>query len=364
MRKKSMLEKLKKKSIIKSLPLAVILLVCGIGMVAIEFSAMKALIRGNVRFETLAPDEIGNDLVVDVMLYDNFGCYMEEYEENTKTHRRRPTDVFYVIWTGDENDEDFRYMGIKVPVTDESAMERMAEATYNYEASDPIKYTGAIIKMSKEEHKYFKEYFMEAGFTEDEFEESTLPYYINVGALTGGAAGSAVGIAVAGGVLILIAVLIVVTAACGGGLRKLKKELKAAGLEEANLDFEYEGATLMNKSNDFRIGKKLIFYMQGSKAHILLNSKIIWAYQRTTTHRTNGIKTGTSYEIVIYDINKKRTSIAVSGEGRAQEALQQIDRVMPWVVVGYQDEIFRLYQKEFQEFLQLRYNQYDPSQMV
>jgi len=54
----------------------------------------------------------------------------------------------------------------------------------------------------------------------------------------------------------------------------------------------------------------------------------------------------------------------VSGEGRAQEALQQIDRVMPWVVVGYQDEIFRLYQKEFQEFLQLRYNQYDPSQMV
>ena len=74
-----MLEKLRKKSIIKSLPLAIILLICGIGMVGIEFSAMKALIRGNVQFESLAPEEIGNDLVVDVTLRDNFGCYMEEY---------------------------------------------------------------------------------------------------------------------------------------------------------------------------------------------------------------------------------------------------------------------------------------------
>ncbi|MDE6202370.1 MAG: hypothetical protein K2G19_02705, partial [Lachnospiraceae bacterium] len=96
-----MLEKLRKKSIIKSLPLAIILLICGIGMVGIEFSAMKALIRGNVQFESLAPEEIGNDLVVDVTLRDNFGCYMEEYEENTKTHRRRTTDLYYVIWTGD-----------------------------------------------------------------------------------------------------------------------------------------------------------------------------------------------------------------------------------------------------------------------
>ena len=104
--------------------------------------------------------------------------------------------------------------------------------------------------------------------------------------------------------------------------------------------------------------------MQGSRAHILVNSKIIWAYQRTTTHRTNGIKTGTSYEIVFYDINKKRTSIAVSSESNVQDALQHINNMMPWVVVGYQDEIFRLYQKEFQEFLKLRYNQYDPSQMI
>ena len=359
-----MLEKLRKKSIIKSLPLAIILLICGIGMVGIEFSAMKALIRGNVQFESLAPEEIGNDLVVDVTLRDNFGCYMEEYEENTKTHRRRTTDLYYVIWTGDEDDEDFRYMGIKVPASDESAMERMAEATYNYEISDPINYTGAIIKMSSEEHKYFKEYFLESGFTEEEFEANTLPYFINVGALTGGAAGTAVGIAVIGGVLILIAVIMVIVAVSGGGLKKLKKELTAAGLGEANLDLEYEGATLVNKTNDFRIGKKLSFYVQGSRAHILVNSKIIWAYQRTTTHRTNGIKTGTSYEIVFYDINKKRTSIAVSSESNVQDALQHINNMMPWVVVGYQDEIFRLYQKEFQEFLKLRYNQYDPSQMI
>lgn len=359
-----MLEKLRKKSITKALPLAIILLVCGIGLAAVEFSAMKALIRGHVEFESLAPEEIGTGLVVDVTLRDNFGCYMEEYEENTKTHYRRTTDLYYVIWTGDEDDEDFRYMGIKVPVSDESAMERMAEATYNYEYSDPIIYSGAINKMSSEEYRYFKEYFLESDFTEEEFEANTLPYFINVGALTGGAAGTAVGIAVLGVVLVLIAIIVIVFAACGGGLRSLKKELAAAGLGEANLDLEYEGAELINKPNDFRIGSRLIFYMQGTKAHILVNSKIIWAYQRTTTHRTNGIKTGTSYEIIFYDINKKRAAISVAGESKVQDALQHISRVMPWVVVGYEDEIYRMYQKDFQGFLQLRYNQNDPSQMI
>ena len=53
---------------------------------------------------------------------------MEQYEENTKTHARHTTDLYYVIWTGDENAQDFRYMGIKVPASDEYKMEEMAEA--------------------------------------------------------------------------------------------------------------------------------------------------------------------------------------------------------------------------------------------
>ncbi|MDE7251080.1 MAG: hypothetical protein K2N82_14625, partial [Lachnospiraceae bacterium] len=151
-----MLEKLKKKSIMKTLPTVIIMLAVGLGLILLEFSNVKSLMRGHVVFESLAPDEINGDLIVDVLLYDNFGCYMEQYEENTKTHTRRTTDLYYVIWTGDDDAEDFRYMGIKVPVSDEKAMEEMAEATYyGDEYSNPIMYSGAINKMTSEEYKYF-----------------------------------------------------------------------------------------------------------------------------------------------------------------------------------------------------------------
>ena len=351
-----MLEKLKKKSILKSLPAVVILLVVGIGLLVLEFSNVKSLLRGHVVFETLAPEEIDSDLIVDVTLYDNFGCYMEQYEENTKTHTRRTTDLYYVIWTGDENAEDFRYMGIKVPVTDENAMEKMAEATYYGEYSDPISYSGAVNKMTSEEYKYFKEYFLESDFTEEELDEWTLPYYISVGALTGGAATSAWVIVGIGLVLVLIGALLLILALAGNKLKAIRKELAEAGFDEASVDYEYEGAKLFNKGSDFRIGNRLIFFISGSVPHVIAKDKLVWAYQSTTTHRTNGIKTGTTYAVMLRTFAKKSFTVAVSNEGEAQEALQYISQEIPGAVVGYDNELNKMYQKDFQNFLQLKYN--------
>ncbi len=352
-----MLEKLKKKSIIKSLPAALILLVTGIALFGAEISNMKSLLRGHVVFESLAPEEINGDLIVDVTLYDNFGCYMEQYEENTKTHARHTTDLYYVIWTGDENAQDFRYMGIKVPASDEYKMEEMAEATYYGEYSDPIKYSGAVNKMTSEEYEYFKEYFLESDFTEEELDDWTLPYYINVGALTGGAATSAWIIAGLGGALFLAGVFLLVLALTGGKLKTFKKELAQAGFEEGSVDYEYEGARLFNKKSDFRVGRRLTFFLIGSKPHVVANDKLVWVYQSTTTHRTNGIKTGTTYAVMLRTFDKKSFTVAVSNEGEAQEALQYISQTIPGAVVGYDDELNKMYQRDFQNFLQLKYNQ-------
>lgn len=41
-----MLEKLKKKSVMKSLPVVIIMLAVGLGLVILEFSNIKALMRG------------------------------------------------------------------------------------------------------------------------------------------------------------------------------------------------------------------------------------------------------------------------------------------------------------------------------
>lgn len=336
----------------------IILLAVGIALLVAEFSNVKSLLKGHVAFESLAPEEINGDLIVDVTLYDNFGCYMEQYEENTKTHARHTTDLYYVIWTGDEYAEDYRYMGIKVPASDQNAMEKMAEATYYGEYSDAIKYSGAVNKMTSEEYEYFREYFLESDFTEEEINDWTLPYYISVGALTGGAATSAWVIVGIGAVLVLIAVLILILALSGSKLKAFKKELAEAGFDESSVDYEYESASLFSKGSDFRIGRKLIFFMAGSVPHVVASDKLVWAYQSTTTHRTNGIKTGTSYAVVLCPYNSKKSfTVAVSKETEAQDALQHIDQTIPGAVVGYNDDLKKMYQKDYQNFLQLKYNQ-------
>lgn len=352
-----MLEKLKKKSIVKALPAVIILFIAGIVLIGLEVSNLKSLMKGHVKFETLAPDEINGDLIVDASIDVNFGSFMEEYEENTKTHATRTTSLYYIIWTGDEDSEDFKYMGIKVPASDERKMEEMADATYNYEYSDPIEYSGAVNKMSSQEYEYFKEYFLESDWSEEEFEEYTLPYYISVGALTGGAATTVYGVVGIGVILIVIGLIMLIHALTGGKLKSFKKEIEDSGFSVSDVEFDYESAKLFNKGNDLRIGRRFIFYMSGNKPHILLNDQVIWAYQQNTTHRTNGIKTGTTHEILVYLLNNKKVAhIYVPKEDVGTEVLQYINQLMPRAVVGYSDELVRLYQKDYQGFLQLRYN--------
>ena len=51
-------------------------------------------------------------------------------------------------------------MGIRVPASDENVMNAMAETGYHYEYSEPLRYTGVINKMSSENYRYFKDFFL------------------------------------------------------------------------------------------------------------------------------------------------------------------------------------------------------------
>ncbi|MCI9662822.1 MAG: hypothetical protein HFI46_02945 [Lachnospiraceae bacterium] len=352
-----MLAELKKKSIMRAIPLVLLFVIAGGVLFAAEFSNIRSLLRGHVKFETLLPDEINGDLIVEASINANFGAYMEEYSKNTKTNVTRTTDIYYVIWTGDDDSEDYKYMGIKVSASYGGQMDRMAEATYNYEMSDTIHFTGAVNKMSSEEYQYFREYFQESDWTDEEIDEYTLPYYISVGALTGGAATSAYVIFGIGIALIVFGVIILLYALSGGDVKAFQKEAATLGMSEMELEAEYAGARVMIQKDNLRIGRRLIFYMTGRRTRVIVNDKIVWAYQQSTTHRTNGIKTGTTYEILVYLLNEKKARrINMPGEEKAGEVLQYMYENIPTAVVGYTDELLSLFNKDYQGFLNLRYH--------
>lgn len=348
-----MVEALRKKSIKKILPWVIILWVLGLLCSGLEISNLLAVTKAPVRFESLEVEEIQENVVVDATIDVNFGAFLEEYEENTKTHTTRTTDMYYVIWTGDDDAVDYRYMGIKVPEYYIYRMDQMTEATYNGELVEAIEFSGAIKKMDTEEFDYLKEYFLMMDFTEEELPEYIIPYYIDCGALVGGAATTVYVIFGLGLVFIVLGIIILINAIRGGSLKKFKKELEALGISEDSADVEYENARIIG---DIRIGSRLTFYMLGSTPHVVLNDKLVWAYQHTTTHRTNGIKTGTTYAVVLGTSEKKLTNVTVKNESAAISVLENIQQCMPWVVLGYSDDLRNLYNKDMANFLEIVYN--------
>lgn len=350
-----MFEELKKKALKSSLFLTVLLFIIGAVMVGLMATNMFYIVTGYVDFTQLEPDEIKNQLVEYDMEY-NFGCCIEEYEYNESTHRSTTTALYYIIWTGDDEVTDFRYMAVKVPADYETKMEKMADNSYNYVASSPISIKGKITKFADEEYEYFLEFFEEAGWTESDIEEGTLPYYINVYENPSSANAGFIFLFSLGMILLVWAIIRIIKVCNGGYLKKLKKDIEKAGLNEASVESDYARATLVHEKCSIRVGRLMTYFMVGSDARAIPNDKIAWAYMNTITHRTNGIKTGTTYNVQIETEGAGSFSIGVDKEDMALDVLKKFNAMFPWVVVGYSDELKTLYRKNRAEFLNLRYN--------
>ncbi len=354
-----MLDELKKKSFKKSLPLAIILIAAGIALIIFQASNAFYALTGLVQFEDLAPEEIKNQLVqADISAV--FDTYLEEYSENTSTHRRTTTFLYYITWTGDDYATDYRFITVKVPADLKSSMNSIMEFTSEDDYSHSVHLTGKIEKLSQEDYDYFQEYFVDiCGFTQAQFEDMTLPYYIKVNmSLDSGFKYIYVVAVAAGAGLVLWGILRIVNAARGKCLKKFIKDYENAGYAESAIESDVATAVSYTKHDDIKLGR-LCFYhgLSSSNPRAIPNNKIMWAYQNTTTHRTNGIKTGTTYSVMFFvEGYKNAFNIGVPNEQTAQDILKRINETLPWVVVGYSEDLRKLYNRERDQFLNLRYN--------
>lgn len=354
-----MFEELKKKSFKSSLILSVILLIIGLSLAICNAGNAFFATTGYEQFESLEPDKIKNQLV-DVELVENFGCCIEEYEENTDTHYQRTTDYYYIIYTGsyDDLETDYKYMAIKVAASYGNKMDEMTENTYNGILSSPISFSGKIQKMNDEEYSYFSDFFKEMGFTDEDIEEYTLPYYINTYVSKGSQNGVYIVVFLIGIALIAWGIVRIVKGSKGAYLKNLYKDIATIGCTEASVESDLNTAASYTKKGKIKIGRLFTYYELGSTSpRAIPNSKIMWAYQNTTTHRTNGIKTGTTYSVMFFvEGYKSAFNVSVPNEATAQEILTKINEMFPWVVVGYSEDLRKLYHKDRAQFLQLRYN--------
>lgn len=78
---------------------------------------------------------------------------------------------------------------------------------------------------------------------------------------------------------------------------------------------------------------------------VMRTRDLVWAYQKTTQHRTNFIPTGKTYEVQVYDSNGEKLTNQMR-EGEVQFVLKTISDFAPWAVIGFDAQIEKYWNKD------------------
>lgn len=356
-----MLQELKKKSFKKSLPMAIILIIIGLVLLIWNATSAFCALFGYAKFEDLRPEKVGGQLVeADINIV--YASYLEQGTKNTSTNRTTINYVWYIIATGDIYETDYRFLAIRVPKSLSSDMDAIMKYYTNYgqPASNSLKVTGKVKRFWPDKYyNYYHELFVDdLEWSEQEYKDNTIPYYIDVNLNMDAAKYGYVFLFAVGIALILWGIIRIIKGATGSSLKRFIYDYQSAGLTDTAVESDIATAVSYTKHNDIRIGRLCTYYgMNSAMPRAIPNSKIMWTYQNTTTHRTNGVPTGTSYSVMIYaDGVKNAYSISVPNEATAQDILKKMSEIFPWVIVGYSDELRKMFNKDRAQFLQLRYN--------
>lgn len=347
------MNEIRNKSLFKAVGYGLLCLVIGVLFI---FGVIKDN-SNYVSFESLQPNQISNQNV-EFNIYDAYGCAIEETSYNKKTKVETTTYLYYVILTGDLDAEDCRYMCVKVPVKYQDKFEKIVDLTYNGQlAEEPFHGFGKINAIDSEEYKYFKEFFTEAGWTEDEINQSTIPYYI--GFKSGSAVSSAaIAVAVIGVIFVAIGLFLIINFVTGGFLKRLKKDIAQAGISEEQFLEDYRQAEVITKKDSIRLGRYFIYTgLNSIWPRAIKVEDALWAHQKVTTHRRGLIKVGTTYEINVYDVNRRMENSEVKKEAEALAILEKMGEKYPWMVIGYSKELDTLFYHDLEQFKGIKYNE-------
>jgi len=87
-----------------------------------------------------------------------------------------------------------------------------------------------------------------------------------------------------------------------------------------------------------------------TKSIVMRRDELLWVYKKRTKHSVNLIPTGTSYSAVLRDSRGKTFEISASNEEQTEGFLSTLACRTPWVIVGYDKKLEKLYKKNRVEF--------------
>ena len=357
-----MLETLRKKAR-KSNMWRIVLSVIGIGiMMAVTKFAVLDVITGPTKMDiTAAPETYeGKYVTIDAeyFLYD----YIEHTTTTTSKSGSKSTRTdgysylaFQSVPQEGSTDSVWYFYSIYFDKKHQDELSAKIDKTYEYlndEAGtvnppEPVKVTGTWNKMDSQTERYFQKVIGEIGIQETDLDKFYF-YELNTKKIGGVSTTLFWVLTGASAILLLFAILSAVGLFSSAYMKSLQQYLQknpTVSMQEIEEDFNC--AHLI--SSDVWIGKKWTIYMQGNKAYILTNSDLIWGYYYSRTGRYS------VSEMRLFTKDKTQHGISLS-EKNTQEALKIYVDEQAQMVIGYSKDLEKMYNKDFNGFLELRYN--------
>lgn len=341
------------KSLKSNILIIIILLAVGVWLVAKVSDPLITFLNKPQDLDEIDFSQDLDGVYVTGTVYGIYDWYCETTDDRKTVSRE------YLIDGGSDY-----YMGMLVMAKDMDKAETLMNASYDYldgtddgTALEAAQYTvkGTIVKMPSDSLDLYQEY-LEWDTMSPEDQEVFLPYYLEVDKIKGTAVSGMWTLLVLGIASLAAGIWVLVSVLTGSRQKAIKKYIA----QSSNPDMAREKVegflTSTPYSHGLKLNRQYICGQNGGTTVFGETSQLVWAYQLTTTHKRNFITVGKSYQLMLCFLDGSRRSINMNSEADVQENLKIIADTCPHTIVGFTDEIDKLFRKDMPGFRALKYD--------
>lgn len=341
-----MFQELKMLSLKKNLLKIIIFFAIGCGVFAIQFSAVKTLFGGKKDLDELTADQIHDSMYVEATVWGIYDWYANTTETSNSVTKKVSQE--YIIPVGEEE-----YMGMLVKPEYFDRCDALIEESWQYldgeisEITGQFRVKGTILSMDDESWKYFRKVLGYDDWSPEE-RELALPYYLVVDQFGDSDTVGLVICVILGLVIWGITLWLLIASLSGSFQKSLKKYCKEGGAQSRVEQF-YQSTTPVR---GLRVSRDYILGMaEDSSSTFLMSDSLLWAYTYIQKTKQGFITVSRNVSVKFATKDGNQYYHSVKNEDQAGEVLEHIHKVLPWAVVGYSDELDRVYRNDRQSMI-------------
>lgn len=315
--------------------------------------SITTYIKGPVDLEEVDFSSDIDGLYVSGTIYGIYDWYCEE-EKNGKTVARE-----YLI-----DADDYYYIALRAESSSMTAADKLMNASQAYlngeddgTLLETAQYTvqGVIKDIPYDSLRYYKDYVGWYGM--DEAERSMfLEYYIDVNSLGTYSITETILMVVLVIGCFLVGCIFLIGALTGRYQKSITNYIKKSSNPELARDKVENFLQNTPENGEFRYNREFICNNYGGNTAFGETAKLAWVYKETTNHKRGLITMYQTHSLVLGFADGTKQTAAVRSAESADMHILNLQELCPQIIIGYSDDLNKMFCKDINGFLNLRYH--------